>query len=110
AHFRGGEEFEEDLARVGHTWDDYTWTFTQTDQALAAGRREVTLDAHGTHTIVRIERELRGPDPDNPGQTRRLHPPVTNRTHFGAEVPVEQAAPTGQNVLPRPLEETEPGD
>jgi len=110
ARFRRVERFGHDLARIGHTWDDYTWSFTPTDEALSGGRRRLTMVAHGERIIVRVERELRGPDPDHPDQTRRLHPPVTNLTHFGEEVPVRPAEPTGQNVLPRPISETEPGD
>jgi hypothetical protein len=56
---------------------------------------------YGRHTIVRVQRELRGPDPDHPGVTRRLRPPVTDLTHFGEEVPVrEPAHPLGENVQP----------
>lgn len=110
ARFRREERFGQDLARIGRTWDDYTWTFTSTDEALAGGLRRLSMVGTGRRTIVRVERELRGPDSANPGQTRRLHPPVTNLTHFGEEVPVRPAEPTGQNVLPRSLEEIAPGD
>jgi hypothetical protein len=102
ALFRDQPEIQTDLARVGHTFDDYTWTFDpQRDTAGASGKRDLQVVGYGRHTIVRVQRELRGPDPDHPGVTRRLRPPVTDLTHFGEEVPVrEPAHPLGENVQP----------
>ncbi|MCC6166169.1 MAG: hypothetical protein IT329_02980, partial [Caldilineaceae bacterium] len=95
-----------DLARVGHVFADYDWGFVQNDVSTGNGGREWTLVATGRHTILRIQRELREPDPARPGHTRRLYPAVTDRTHFGEEVPARPAQhPPGENV---PIENPNP--
>ena len=71
-----------DLARAGHTVNDYTWAVRDTADN---GRPAVRIT--GTRTIVRIQREVTEEDPDHPGQRRRAHPPITDLTHFGAELP-----------------------
>ncbi|MBV9773309.1 MAG: hypothetical protein JO040_05135 [Gemmatimonadetes bacterium] len=92
-------EVAADMNRMGHAVSDYDWTFQVGDTPAANGRRLFTLQAEGSHTVLRVERELREPDPDHPGQTRRMHPAVTDLTHFGEEVPVRPPAqPPGQNV------------
>jgi hypothetical protein len=89
------------LARVGHVFADYDWGFVQNDVNVGNGERQWTLVATGRHTILRIQRELREPDPARPGHTRRLYPAVTDMTHFGEEVPARPAAhPLGENVAP----------
>ena len=84
-----------DLARLGNVIADYDWSFAQNDANVGNGEREWTVEATGRRTILRIERELREPDPARPGRTRRAHPPVTDLTHFGEEVPARRP-PTRQ--------------
>ena len=100
----GDQEIIDDLARVGNVVADYDWTFVQNDVAVGNGERQWTLVATGRHTILRIQRELREPDPTRPGSTRRLYPAVTDLAHFGEEVPARPAEhPLGENVLPEVL-------
>lgn len=95
-----------DLARVGHVFADYDWGFVQNDKSTGNGGREWNLVATGRHTILRIQRELREPDPARPGRTRRLYPAVTDLAHFGEEVPARPAQrPPGENV---PIENPNP--
>ena len=69
----------------------------QNDAAVGSGERQWTVQATGRRTILRIQRELREPDPAQPGHRRRAHPPVTDLTHFGEEVPARPAAlPSGR--------------
>lgn len=100
--FLGAQEhIRDDLARVGHTVNDYTWNIAFNDAAIGGGQRRWTLGAVGRRTILRVERELREPDPNNPGRTRRLRPAVTDLAHFGEELPARPAEhPLGENVLP----------
>jgi hypothetical protein len=88
-----------DMDRIGHVIADYDWNFREDDDPAANGLRVYTMEAEGSHTILRVERELREPDPARPGHTRRMHPDVTDQDHFGEEVPVRPPAqPLGQNV------------
>jgi hypothetical protein len=89
-----------DLARVGHTVDDYSWAFDLRDDANPDGTQRWKLLAHGRRTVLRVERELREPDPNQPRRTRRVHPAMTDPAHFGAEIPIrEPSRPLGENVL-----------
>ena len=91
----------DDLARLGYNVNDYTWRIAFNDAAIGGGQRRWTLGADGRRTLLRVERELRQPDPNNPARTQRLRPPVTDLTHFGEEVPARPAEhPLGENVLP----------
>lgn len=95
----------DDLARINHTIDDYTWSFPPVTpdgpHPDGGGRRLWTIHGTARRTILRVERELREPDPTQPGRTRRMHPAITDLTHFGEEVPVrEPAHPLGENVAP----------
>ena len=77
-----------DLARLGNVIADYDWTFVQNDAAVGSGERQWTVQATGRRTILRIQRELREPESGAAGTARRrAHPPVTDLTHFGEEVP-----------------------
>lgn len=100
------------LPRAAHfVYERQYFPIPATAQELE-GRRQLTLVANGERRVVRVERELRtsDPTPENPENTRRLHPPITNRTHYGAEIPVQRAEPTGNNVLPHPREASPTGD
>ncbi len=101
ALFRNTQTFQDDLAAIGTTIDDYSWTFSTTTETTQEGEVLHLLKGVGLRTIVRVERELREPDPDHPGHTRRMHPPVTDLTHFGEEVPAREAEyPLGENIAP----------
>ncbi len=90
-----------DLALIDHTVNDYTWTFNAQDASIGHGARRWTMSAVGRRTIVRVARELREPDPDHPGSSRRMHPEPTEAAHFGLEVPaVPSRAELGENVTP----------
>jgi hypothetical protein len=93
----------DDLARVNLTDADYTWRFALTDDPHpdGGGARLWVLNGTGRRTILRVERQLREPDPAHAGRTRRMHPAVTDLTHHAEEVPVrEPARPLGENVPP----------
>lgn len=102
--FRQQPNLQADLARVELTVDDYSWQFIIDTSPDVEGPMHGLVHAlvgTGRRTILRAQRELREPDPDNPARTRRLRPPVTDLTHFGEEVPARPAArPLGDNVLP----------
>jgi hypothetical protein len=104
AFFRQQQNLQDDLARVDLTMDDYTWQFRIDTAPAVEGPRHGLVHAlvgTGRRTILRAQRELREPDPNNLARTRRLRPPVTDLTHFGEEVPARPAArPLGENVLP----------
>lgn len=105
AVLRQNQSAMDDLARINHTVDDYTWSFPAVTpdgpHPGGGGRRLWTLAGTANRTIIRVERELREPDPARAGRTRRMHPALTDLTHFGEEVPVrEPAHPLGENVAP----------
>lgn len=104
ALLRRNQSAMDDLARINHTVDDYTWRFLPVADGPhpdGGGQRLWTLTGTGRRTILRVERELREPDPANPGRTRRMHPAITDLTHFGEEVPArEPEHPLGENVPP----------
>lgn len=76
---------------------DFSWHFRVLPGSNADGSRN--FEARGERYIYRVERELREPDPDNPGNTRRQHPQHTDEDHFGIEIPVTPPEhPLGENV------------
>ncbi len=95
------EDLRKDLTRLGYTIHDYSWGIRFNDASIGNGQREWTINATGNRTIVRVERELREPDPANPGQTQRQHPQPIDLTHFGEARPARPAEHAlGENVVP----------
>jgi hypothetical protein len=85
------------LANMEFGHGDFTWHFSVLAGNNANGTRD--FEARGVRYIYRVERELREPDPNNPGNTRRQRPQHTDETHFGIEIPVTPPEhPLGENV------------
>jgi len=66
---------------------DFSWRPHVDDRAIGRGQRDFSITFDGSRTIFRFSRELTEPDPTRPGQRRRAHPPLTDLTHFGVEIP-----------------------
>lgn len=57
---------------------------TAADFSWRPRRRGTTTVFTGTRTIVRVQRELREPDPERQGRTRRVAPNLSDRSQYGA--------------------------
>ena len=91
----------DEIGRVGLTVADYTWSASYKKIKTDKQRHFGTLTITGKRIILRVERELRVPDPNNPGKTMRFDPPLTDSAHYNSEIPAQAPTkPLGENVDP----------
>lgn len=91
------------LGDLGLSPDEFRWVLTDTILLDEHGVQRATLIIEGLGSVMCVQREMAEPDPDRPGTMRRVRPPVTDTSYYGAEVPArEPAALPGFNIAFEP--------